>query len=98
MVQGRFRAQRAELIGRGARVISKEDLIGYIQKAIPDAQVTVQDRTGTMDHFNVRVVSDTFRDHSMLDRHRLIYRALSEPMGDGRIHAVEIKAETQNGD
>lgn len=79
-------------------MISEEALISYVQKAIPDAQVTVQDRTGTMDHFSIRVISDAFENQSMLDRHRLIYEALSEPMQDGRIHALEIKAETQNGD
>jgi acid stress-induced BolA-like protein IbaG/YrbA len=29
----------------------------------------------------------------LLDRNRLVYQALNEPMQDGRIHAVEIKAE-----
>ena len=72
----------------------QEALIGYIQKLLPDAVVTVTDRTGTMDHFNIRVVSDGFRDKGLLDRHRLVYRALDEPLKDGRIHAVEIKALT----
>ena len=79
-------------------MISKESLIGYIQKAIPDAAVTVIDRTGTLDHFSIRVVSDVFRGKSLLDRHRMIYDAVKEPMQDGRIHALEIKAETTSGD
>jgi stress-induced morphogen len=79
-------------------MISKESVVSYIQKAIPDAQVSVVDRTGTLDHFSVRVVSETFKEKSLLDRHRLVYQSLSEPMGDGRIHAVEIKAETTDGD
>ncbi len=79
-------------------MISKESLISYIQKAMPDARVTVVDRTGTLDHFSIRVVSDVFKDKSLLDRHRLIYDALKEPMQDGRIHALEIKAETMRGD
>jgi BolA protein len=56
------------------------------------------DRTGTLDHFSVRVVSDAFNGKSLLDRHRMIYDAVKEPMQDGRIHALEIKAETFNGD
>jgi acid stress-induced BolA-like protein IbaG/YrbA len=47
-----------------------------------------------MDHFSLRVVSDHFKGKGLLDRHRLIYQALDEPMKDGRIHAVEIKALT----
>jgi len=79
-------------------MISKELLTSYIQKTIPDAAVTVMDRTGTLDHFSVQVVSDTFKGKSLLDRHRMIYDAVKEPMQDGRIHALEIKAETTSGD
>jgi stress-induced morphogen len=43
-------------------------------------------------------VSDVFKDISLLDRHRMIYDAVKEPMQDGRIHALEIKAETSSGD
>jgi stress-induced morphogen len=74
-------------------VITKETLAGYIRRALPDAEVTVTDKTGMMDHFIVRVVSTQFEGKSLLDRNRLVYQALSEPMKDGRIHAVEIKAE-----
>ena len=74
-------------------MIGNEVLVGYIKKAVPDAVVSVVDRTGTMDHFMIRVVSDAFKGKSLLDRHRLIYQALSEPMGDGRIHALEIQAQ-----
>ncbi len=74
-------------------MISKEMLAGYIRKALPDAEVNVTDKTGMMDHFIISVVSNQFKDKSLLDRNRLVYQALSEPMKDGRIHAVEIKAE-----
>ena len=76
-------------------MISTEALTKYIQQCMPDAAVSVTDRTGTMDHFGVRVVSDAFQGKSLLDRHRLVYEALAEPMKDGRIHALEIKAETK---
>ncbi len=74
-------------------MITKETLAGYIRTVIPDAEVTVTDKTGMMDHFIVRVVSRQFEGKSLLDRNRLVYQALSAPMQDGRIHAVEIKAE-----
>ena len=78
-------------------MITSEVLTTYVRKAIPDAAVSVTDRTGTMDHFSIRVVSDMFKGKNLLDRHRLIYGALDEPMKDGRIHALEIKAETTDG-
>jgi stress-induced morphogen len=78
-------------------MITSDVLTSYIRKALPDATVSVTDRTGTLDHLMVRVVSDTFKGKNLLDRHRLIYQALDEPMKDGRIHALEIKAETTDG-
>ena len=78
-------------------MISTESLTHYIQQRMPDASVSVMDRTGTMDHFSVRIVSDVFKGKNLLDRHRLVYDALAEPMKDGRIHALEIKAETKDG-
>ncbi|MCA9470669.1 MAG: BolA family transcriptional regulator [Nitrospira sp.] len=75
-------------------MISKEDLTIYIQRSMSDAKVAVVDRTGTMDHFNVEVVSGMFEGKNLLDRHRMIYQALDEPMKDGRIHAVELQAKT----
>ncbi len=79
------------------RMISTDALTNYIRLALPDATVSVADRTGTMDHLMVRVVSDQFRGKSLLDRHRMIYQALDAPMKDGRIHALEITAETRDG-
>lgn len=78
-------------------MITNDVLTGYIRKVFPDATVSVTDRTGTMDHLMVRVVSDSFKGKNLLDRHRLIYQALDEPMKDGRIHALELKAETTDG-
>ena len=78
-------------------MITPDSLTDYIRRVLPDATVSVTDRTGTMDHFSIRVVSDLFEGKNLLDRHRLVYNALDEPMKDGRIHALEIKAETTEG-
>ena len=77
-------------------MITPDILTSYIQKSMPDAAVTVMDRTGTMDHLKVVVVSEAFRGKNLLDRHRLIYQALDAPMKDGRIHALELTARTQD--
>ncbi len=75
-------------------MISQDALIQYIEKAMPDAQVTIRDRTGTMDHYQVQIVSEAFEGKNLLDRQRFVYQALDEPMKDGRIHALEIKSQT----
>lgn len=78
-------------------MITNDVLTSYIRTTMPDAAVSVTDRTGTRDHFSIKVVSDYFKGKNLLDRHRMVYQALDEPMKDGRIHALEIKAETTDG-
>jgi len=75
-------------------VITPEVLTDYVRKAMPDAVVSVTDRTGTMDHLKVVVVSASFSGKNLLDRHRIIYQALDIPLKDGRIHALELTAKT----
>ena len=77
-------------------MITTDVLTAYILRSMPDAAVTVMDRTGTMDHLKVVVVSDTFKGKNLLDRHRLIYQALDAPLKDGRIHALELTARTKD--
>jgi len=77
-------------------VITPDVLTDYIRKSMPDAVVTVMDRTGTMDHLKVVIVSEAFQGKNLLDRHRLIYQALNAPMKDGRIHALELTAQTKD--
>lgn len=77
-------------------MITPDVLTDYVRKSMPDAVVTVTDRTGTMDHLKVSVVSVAFAGKNLLDRHRMIYQALDAPMKDGRIHALELTAKTQD--
>jgi stress-induced morphogen len=77
-------------------MITPEVLTEFVRKSMPDAAVTVTDRTGTMDHLKVMVVSEAFREKNLLDRHRLIYQALDVPLKDGRIHALELTARTRD--
>jgi stress-induced morphogen len=74
-----------------------ERLQSLLEGAFPDAQdVEVVDRTGGGDHFHVTVVSPRFDGLSLVDQHRLVYDALSEPLGDGTIH--ELRITTRRGD
>lgn len=72
-------------------MIDNESLVQLIRTQIPDAQVDVVDRTGTMDHFNVTVRSQVFADKTLIQQHQLVYGALKGALKDGRVHAVELK-------
>jgi len=72
-------------------VIEDDALRSLIRREIPDAEVLVVDRTGTMDHFNVTVRSGEFKGKTLIEQHQLVYAALRAALRDGRVHAVELK-------
>lgn len=75
-------------------MIDNGSLTQLIRARIPDAEVGVVDRTGTMDHFNVTVRSKAFAGKTLIQQHQLVYGALREALADGRVHAVELKTIT----
>jgi stress-induced morphogen len=72
-------------------LIDNEGLTALIRVDMPDAEVSIVDRTGTMDHFNVSVTSQAFRGKTLIEQHQLVYGALRAALKDGRVHAVELK-------
>lgn len=44
-------------------------------------------------HFSIQIVSEAFAGKSMMQRHRMIYGALSEEMQQG-LHALSLKTKT----
>jgi stress-induced morphogen len=72
-------------------VIENEALTKLIRAELPDAEVGIFDRTGTMDHFNVTVRSKKFEGKTLIEQHQLVYGALRGALKDGRVHAVELK-------
>jgi stress-induced morphogen len=65
-----------------------------LEQAFPGAaEVAVDDRTGTGDHFQVTVVTAEFDGLPLLDQHRRVNDALAAPLGDGSIHELRIKTK-----
>jgi stress-induced morphogen len=72
-------------------MIGNDALTNLILAELPDAEVGIFDRTGTMDHFNLTVRSRAFRGKTLIEQHQLVYGALKGALKDGRVHAVELK-------
>lgn len=63
-------------------------------EAFPDAvELTVEDRTGTGDHFQVTVASSAFDGLPLIDQHRRVNEVLAQPLRDGSIHELRIKTK-----
>jgi len=69
--------------------ITENTLRGLLLGAFPDANIALEDLTGTSDHWRARIVSDSFAGLSMVARHRLVYKALQHEM-HGPIHALAL--------
>jgi stress-induced morphogen len=75
-----------------------QQIAALLRQTIPDADVRVYDMTGTMDHLEVFVRSKAFAGVSLLDRHRMVEKALAPARADGRIHALQIRTATPEDD
>ncbi len=71
------------------------DIEALIRAALPDSEVVITDLAGDGDHYSARVVSETFRGKSLVQRHKLVYDALGGRMG-GELHALQLKTEVPN--
>ena len=60
------------------QAMTPDDIRARIRAAIPDADVSVRDTTGGGDHFDATVVSAAFAGKGPVERHRLVYAALSD--------------------
>jgi len=72
-----------------------DTLRGLLERAFPDGDVGVVDRTGGGDHFHVTIVSPRFVGLGLVAQHRLVYDALSEPLADGTIHELRITTRSE---
>jgi stress-induced morphogen len=78
-------------------MITTEELTGMLTAKLAEATIAVEDMTGTMDHFEVKVLWSGFEGKSLVEQHQYINEALSGPLNDGRIHALTIKTMTPVG-
>ena len=67
-----------------------EDLL---REAFPGDEVSVVDRTGGGDHFQVLVTAPSLGGLSLVEQHRRVYEALAAPLADGTIHELRIKTK-----
>src|SRR6266542_2260208 len=83
-----------DLVFTTLRSVCSDALEQLLGQAFPDAsELSVDDRTGGGDHFQVTVASRRFEGLSLVEQHRLVYDALAEPLADGTIHELRIKTK-----
>lgn len=73
--------------------MATESIRARLQEAFPDGKVSVEDRTGGGDHFQVTVVSRAFDGLSLIEQHKLVNAALAVSLADGTIHELRIRTK-----
>lgn len=73
--------------------MTADEIEALIRSGIPDAQVEITDLAGDGDHYSARVVAESFRGVSRVDRQRRVYDALGGRMG-GVLHALQLTTAT----
>lgn len=70
--------------------MSANEIEDMIQKALPDAEITIKDLAGDGDHYAAYIVSESFRGKTRVQQHQMVYDALKGNMG-GVLHALALQ-------
>ena len=66
-----------------------DEIETLIRQGIPDARIEIVDLAGDGDHYEARVVAETFRGMPRVRQHQLVYQALGGRMGN-ELHALKL--------
>lgn len=67
-----------------------EEVKKLIESELEGSKVHVYDMTGTFDHLEIFVGSDSFKGKMILEQHQVVMDILKEGLKD-KIHAVKLK-------
>ena len=66
-----------------------EEIKSLIKKALPDADISIQDLAGDDNHYSATIKSKIFSGKSKIEQHKLVYKALNGKMGN-ELHALSL--------
>ncbi len=74
--------------------MAPEEIRRLIRTVLPDAEVYCKDLTGTEDHWQITVISETFQGQRLLKQHRAVKDSLHAQFQDHSLHALSLKTYT----
>jgi stress-induced morphogen len=75
--------------------MTPQEMKKRLESAYPDGSVDVFDMTGTQDHYQVAIESDTFAGMSRIQCQRHVMAVFSEELKTGEVHALTIQTKTK---
>lgn len=64
-----------------------------LAQAFPNSEVEVFDLTGTSDHWEVSVASQTFAGMTRIQQHQAVMKVFGPELATGEVHALSIKTK-----
>ena len=62
----------------------------FIEEALPDSRVEIEDLKGDGDHYSAIVKSKSFLGKTRVEQHKMVYDSLKGRMGN-ELHALKLK-------
>ena len=75
-------------------LMSAMEIKNFIEKAIPNSLVEIEDLKGDGDHYSATVISKSFLGKTRVEQHKMVYDALKGRMGN-ELHALKLKTITE---
>ena len=69
--------------------IKMKEIEDLIKKAMPDAEVSIEDLAGDDNHYSATIKSKIFSGKSKIEQHKIVYKALKGKMGN-ELHALAL--------
>jgi stress-induced morphogen len=73
--------------------MAADEIETLIRAGIPDARVEIVDLAGDGDHYEARVIAESFRGMPRVRQHQKVYAALGGRMGN-ELHALKLSTAT----
>ena len=74
--------------------MSAQQIKNFIEEALPDSKVEIEDLKGDGDHYSATVISKSFLGKSRVEQHKMVYDSLKGKMGS-ELHALKLKTITE---
>ena len=74
--------------------MTEQQIKKFIEDALPDCRVVIEDLKGDGDHYSATVISKSFSGKSRVEQHKMVYDALGGKMGN-ELHALKLKTITE---
>ena len=74
--------------------MSADQIKLFIEEALPDSKVEIEDLKGDGDHYSAIVISKSFSGKTRVEQHKMVYDSLKGRMGS-ELHALKLKTITE---